>query len=110
LECRIYRATQSEKNRHGMTQWVHGGAGWWMSRRLCQLYVDEATERTSGDDMLVAKIAGRHGIEMIDRPDLYGCDRYGASAGLVAAGNRLITCHPVRPAETVRLWEATRGL
>jgi hypothetical protein len=91
--------------------WVNGGAGFWMSRRLCELYVEHCNERTSADDLIVARIAQQHGIEMIDRPDLYGDDKYEQDrnpAGKVSAGNSLITCHPVAPDEMRLLWEATR--
>lgn len=107
LEGRIHRANFKA---HGITQWIHGGSGFWMSRRLCELYVEHCKERTSADDVLVAKVAQEHGIEMWDRPDLYGGDRYSGHdpPERVSADNKLITCHHVQPEEMVRLWEAMK--
>lgn len=90
--------------------WICGGGGWWMSRRMCELYIEHVTERCSCDDVLAARVAQDCGIEIVDRQDLYGCNRYGVKAGLVAASNQLITCHPIAPAEMQRLYEATHEL
>lgn len=127
-EGRLYHPTPEQAKRHGEAPWLHGGAGWWMSRRLCELYVEHCHERTSGDDIVAARIAQQHGIEIHDRPDLYGDSRYGPKVMVCqpqyeakarelieaterpSAGNALITCHPVQPAEMVKLWEATREL
>lgn len=110
LECRVFRPGPREKHRNGGHPWIHGGGGWWMSRRLCELYVEHCTERTSSDDILVANIARQHGIEMIDRPDLYAGDRYSGHHHRVAADNTFITSHHVQPDEMRQLYEATRGL
>src|SRR4029079_10867291 len=32
--------------------WAHGGAGWWMSRRCCELYVEGVEQACSWDDRL----------------------------------------------------------
>jgi hypothetical protein len=108
FECRLYHPqTDADKKRNSGRPWANGGAGWWMSRRLCELYVKEVTERCSWDDILASRIAQEHGVEIVDRPDLYGCDRYGDSDWRVSKdGGSLITCHPVEPAEMVEMWEA----
>lgn len=108
FEGRLYHPKPDEVRQHGSAPWINGGAGWWMSRRMCELYVQHCSERTSGDDIVVARIAQAHGIEIIDRPDLYGDSRY-SDAPEVAAGNDLITCHPVAPAEMERLWSQLQG-
>jgi hypothetical protein len=77
---------------------------------MCELYVEHCQERTSGDDIVAARIAQEHDLEIVDRPDLYGCNSYGGNAGLVSADNSLITCHPVKPEEMRTLYEATNGL
>ena len=107
FECRLYhpKTPQEHKLNHGRP-WATGGAGWWMSRRMCELYVEHVRQRCSWDDVLAAGIAQDHNIPIIDRPDLYTCDRYGA--GLV--DDRAITRHPVEPAEMLEMWEATKEL
>lgn len=109
LECRIFRPkTRFENDGHG---WIHGGGGWWMGRKLCQLYVEQCVERTSADDILMANIARENGIDAIDRSDLYAGDRYsGESDHRVAADNDLMTCHHVQPSQMRKLYEATREL
>lgn len=109
FEGRLYRPTEAQRKQHGPAPWINGGAGWYMSRRMCELYEEHCHERTSGDDIIASRIAQAHGIEIIDRPDLYGDSRYDG-APKVAADNQLITCHPVAPAQMVKLWEATGGL
>jgi hypothetical protein len=110
LECRVYRP--EDVTRNGGQPWIHGGPGWWMSRRMCELYVEHCHERTSADDIVAANIAREHGVEMVDRPDLYGGDSYSGHdpPQRVAADNALITCHHVQPAEMHTLYEATSGL
>lgn len=111
LECRVYTPSESEKRKRKQAKWVNGGAGYWMSRRLCELYIQECNERTSAEDILVYRLAEQHGMEIVDRPDLYGDDRYEQMpAGKVSAENSLITCHPIQPDKMVQVWEATRGL
>lgn len=111
LECRVYRPRDdADRQRNNGRPWIHGGAGWWMSRRMCELYVEHCHERTSADDIIAAHIAQEHGIELVDRPDLYGCNSYGGEAGWVSKDNSLITCHPVRPEEMRTLWEGTNGI
>jgi len=111
FECRLYhpRSPHDHKLNYGRP-WASGGAGWWMSRLMCELYVEHVTECCSYDDVLATRTAQDCGIEIVDRPDLYGADEYEERNERVAADNRLITCHHVRPAEMVKLWEATRGL
>lgn len=82
--------------------WVNGGAGFWMSRRLCEFYVDETIARCSYDDVLVARVAQEHDIEITDRPDLYACHRYGSPNWRVLNDTQ-ITCHPVEPAEMLAM-------
>lgn len=111
IECRVFTPRNAlEWKRNNGRPWIHGGAGWWMSRRMCELYVDHCRERTSADDMVAARIAQDHGIELVDRPDLYGDNSYGGDAGVVSAENSLITCHPVMPDEMRSLYEATHGI
>lgn len=86
--------------------WVHGGAGWWMSRQCCELYVAGVQKRCSWDDTLATNIlTGQHKIPMTNRPDLYA-----QWQERVSADNDLITCHNVEPAEMLTLFEATRDL
>jgi hypothetical protein len=84
---------------------VHGGGGWWFSRRCCELYVAGVTKRCSWDDQLATEIMTRNRIKMVNRPDLYA-----QWDERVAAGNSLITCHNVSPNEMTTLFEATRSL
>lgn len=112
LEGRVFQPrTEKHRKKNNGRPWIAGGAGWWMSRRMCQLYVDQVTERCSWDDLLVARVAQENGIEIVGRPDLYGADRYSGCdpPERVSADNALITCHHVQPEEMVRLWEACRG-
>lgn len=99
LECRVF-----DFKLRGKKPWVSGGSGWWMSRRLCQLYADTVRERHSSDDIAVARVAQAHGIVMTNRPDLYGGDHYSGLRDMVASDNKLITCHPVLPAAMRTLW------
>lgn len=109
LEGRLYRlCSASDKLRNGGRSWVHGGAGYWMRRQLCELYVASARRRQSSDDVLVSRIAQRAGLTVLDRPDLYGDDKYGACSGVVSDHNRLITCHPAAP-DIIRLLFAANG-
>jgi hypothetical protein len=108
LEGRLHRPmTDHEMKLNGGRPWVNGGAGFYMSRRLCELYVAEVSERRSCDDVLASRVAQRHGIKIIDRPDLYSDGRYGTPSWRVPDDNQLaITCHPVEPAEMRELYEA----
>jgi hypothetical protein len=110
LECRIYRPPKT--NEWIQTRaWANGGAGYWMSRRLCELYISECVQRTSAEDMLVYGWAQGANMKIVDRSDLYGDDKYEKGinpAGLVSADNTLITCHPVEPEEMRTLYEATK--
>jgi len=111
LEGRLYRPRNAlEWKKNDGLPWLHGGAGWHMSRRVCQLYVKHCHERTSADDIVVARIAQQYGIEIVDRPEFYGDDRYGGDAGWVSAANSLMTCHPVTPIHMAALYEATSRL
>jgi hypothetical protein len=111
FECRLFwPRTDAELARNGGLPWAWGGGGWWMSRRLCELYVATVTERCSWDDILATNVAREAGVAIIDRPDLYGGDSYGGIDDRVAADNQLITCHHVSPTEMRRLWKATREL
>lgn len=86
--------------------WVHGGAGWWMSRRCCELYVTGWRKRCSWDDVLATRIlTNLNKIPMVNRPDLYA--QWNER---VSAENDLITCHQVRPDEMLKLFESTRDL
>lgn len=105
FECRLYcpQSPRDHKLNNGRP-WACGGAGWWMSRRVCELYVDRVTHVCSWDDVLATAIAQDAGIPITDRPDLYGCERYGATAG-----DNFITYHPAEPPEMMRLWESVCG-
>lgn len=74
--------------------WIHGGAGWYMSREACRLYVEGMDERCSGDDKLCTPILSRAGIWIDNHPELFSQweDR-------VTPANTLITCHHVSPDE-----------
>jgi hypothetical protein len=85
--------------------WCHGGAGFYLSRRCCELYVAGVTKRCSWDDQLATEIMTRNRIKMVNRPDLYA--QWDERVG---AGNSLITCHNVSPHEMTTLFEATRSL
>jgi hypothetical protein len=76
-----------------------------MSRRLCELYVGNCTERSSIDDIFVARIAEKFSIEMTDRPFLYGGDEYSGELERVSKDNLLITCHHVQPNEMRILYD-----
>lgn len=111
FECRLhYPQTEQEKRLNDGRPWATGGSGWYMSRRLCELYVERVTKRCSYDDVLATQIAQEAGVEIIDRPDLYGGDEYSGRRDRVASENDFITCHHVEPDEMLQLWEATRGL
>lgn len=103
FEGRLYYPNPDEAKHRGSEPWINGGAGWWMSRRMCELYVEHCQERTSADDIVAARIAQAHGIEIIDRPDLYGDSRY-SDAPEVSEVNAMITCHPVSPQRMEELW------
>jgi len=85
--------------------WVHGGAGFFLSRRCCQFYIDDANRRFSGDDVIASEIMTRHGVSLDSHPDLFSQwkDRVGAD-------NRLITCHEVDADEMSMLYSETRGI
>lgn len=111
LECRVFWPhTAQQLQSNDRQPWITGGSGWWMSRRLCQLYVEECQDGQRYDDIILANLAARHGIAMIDRPDLYGSDGYSEEVQRVAGDNDLITSHHVQPSEMVTLWEATKTL
>jgi hypothetical protein len=82
--------------------WVHGGAGWYMSRHCCQLYVARTRKRFSGDDVLVSDILRREGIVLDSRPELFSFQH-----DRVCACNQLITCHYVDPPEMRELFWKT---
>lgn len=113
FECRLHwpQTPKEHKLNYGRP-WATGGAGWWMSRRMCELYVEQVKERCSWDDVLAARVAQDNDVRIVDRPDLYLCNRYSAAARWDIAEDsrsRMITCHPVEPGQMVRLYEATRG-
>lgn len=76
--------------------WVHGGAGWFMSRSICEKY-----QRTKGtpDDVMVSKMVQAMRIPITNRPDLYS----QWEEQRVSRENSLITCHYVTPEEMVSL-------
>jgi hypothetical protein len=87
-------------------RWIHGGAGWWMSRYCCELYVAGVRRRCSWDDQLATEILERGaGIAMTNRPDLYS--QWDERVSIV---NKLITCHNVDPHEMQELFTATADL
>lgn len=105
LECRLYKPVTTQERRLNKGQpWIHGGGGWWMPRRLCELYVEGCRDPRTWDDVLVAKIAQANGVQIINRPDLYGADRYTKQNDRVGLNNALITCHHVEPAEMLSLY------
>lgn len=111
LECRLYHP-RNEKQ-HSLNEgrpWAHGGAGWWMTRKMCQLFIAHVTRRTSQDDVLAAQVAQACGVDIIDRPDLYGGDEYEELQDRVGPSNSFITSHHIQPAEMLSLYEATRGI
>ncbi len=109
FECRLHRPmTDREMKLNTGRPWANGGSGWHMSRRLCEMYVEKVTERCSWDDVLASRIAQDAGVEIVDRPDLYGCDRYGDSAWRAPEDSGTITCHPVEPTEMVEMWESLK--
>lgn len=111
FECRLYRPkTYQERRLNRGRPWALGGGGWWMSRRVCELYAEHAAQRCSWDDVLATAIAQDHGVEIVDRPELYGGDGYTKERDRVAAHNRFITSHHITPDEMRRLYEATREL
>lgn len=86
--------------------WAHGGGGFWMSRRCCELYVAGVSRRCSWDDRLATEIlTEKHGVQMVNRPDLYA-----QWAERVSGENSLITCHNVSENEMVELLERTKDL
>lgn len=104
FECRLYHpVTDADVKRNQGRPWACGGAGWYMSRRLCELYVEEVTARCSWDDILATQVAQRYGVEIVDRPDLYGCSKYGGGQGS-------ITCHPVEPVEMREMWDGAKEM
>lgn len=108
LECRVF--TPKKMGKREAHPWIHGGGGWWMSRRLASYYVSENIPLDSADDVWMANVARKKSINMLDRPDLYGGDRYSREHHRVAADNTFITCHHVSPQEMYELYEATYDL
>lgn len=105
FECRLYRPQSPLDHKLNYGQpWANGGAGWYMSRQVCELYVKTVTRKCSWDDVLATQAAQKAGIPIVDRPDLYGDSRYDKSP-IVAADNQLITCHPCEPPEMLKRWE-----
>ena len=106
FECRLYypQSPRDHKLNNGRP-WACGGAGWWMGRRVCELYVERVTQVCSWDDVLATRIAQDADVAIADRPDLYSQD-----GDRVAADNRLITCHHVDANEMLQLGEAMRVL
>lgn len=83
--------------------WVHGGAGWFMSRRATELFVAGIKRCVSWDDRLASEILATHNILIENHPELFSQWK-----GLrVAKGNDLITCHPVNAMEMLDLYRAT---
>lgn len=80
----------------------HGGGGWWFSRKCCAIYAASIKRKCSWDDQLATEILRRHGIAMVNRPDLYS-QWYER----ISTKNTLITCHNVEPREMVELFNAT---
>lgn len=85
--------------------WVHGGGGWYMTRRACEAFVKGIKRRCSWDDKLATEILERAGFEFENQPDLFA-----QWDERVAAENRLITCHQVYPDEMPSLYESTHAL
>ncbi len=85
--------------------WIHGGAGWFMDRSACQLYVDGVKRRCSWDDKLASEIFTRAGWAVETRPELFAQwdERVGPD-------NQLITSHGVKPAEMLTLFRDTYEL
>ncbi len=84
--------------------WIHGGGGWYMSRKACEVYVAGIKQRCSWDDRLASEILDPH-FEFENRPDLFA-----QWDERVSADNSLITCHNVSPQEMPKLYEATINL
>lgn len=106
FECRLFMPmTDRDVKLNSGRPWACGGAGWYMSRRVCELYVQHVAERCSWDDVLATKVAQDNGIIIDHRPQFYS-----QNGERVSADNQLITCHHVQPQEMVELYEATRGL
>jgi hypothetical protein len=80
--------------------WVHGGAGWFMSRRACELFVAGISRRCSWDDRLASEILATHGITLDNHPELFA-----QWDERVAPENQLITCHNVKPDEMRVLYD-----
>ncbi len=77
-----------------------------MNRLLAETYAGGIHKRCSWDDRLATQIlSGRHGVTMVNRPDLYA-----QWDERVAAENQLITCHNVEPCEMVELFNKTKDL
>lgn len=85
--------------------WVHGGAGWYMTRDACEKYAAGITRRCSWDDRLVSQILDPLGVPFENRPDLFAQwdERVGAD-------NQLITCHNVGSLEMAELFTKTFDL
>lgn len=93
FECRLYHPTSDKDHKLNYGRpWANGGAGWWMSRRLCKEYVNKVKTACSWDDVIATSIAQDLNVQISDRPDLYGDKRYSDS------GPGHITSHPVQPA------------
>lgn len=87
--------------------WVHGGGGWFMSRRACELFVDGIRKRCSWDDQLAWEILCKgHRMPAINRPDLFS----QWPDERVSESNRLITCHKVEPDEMRDLYAKTHAI
>ena len=101
VECRVYRP--NNLRRRGRW-WVHGGPGWYMTRAVAQSYIEHASHSLP-DDVTMGQVVDQNRFIAVDRPDLYGGDRYSESIERVSANNNLITCHHVEPGEMHELYE-----
>ncbi len=111
MECRLFRPTNEGGLRlNGGQPWATGGAGVWLSRRLVELYTIRVSDNQLHDDVIASKIAQQSGIEITDRPDLYGADGYTNSKDRVGKDNQFITSHHIQPDEMRRLYESTTAI
>lgn len=93
IECRLFHCERGT--------WIHGGAGWYLSREMARRYARVYGRLHDNDDYVV-----RHAINDLivsDRPDLYGGDRYSGDNHRVARDNNFITCHHVSADEMLAL-------